>query len=313
MQINKNKNKLWVEKYRPSTLDGYIFHDPSHEKFIRSCITNQDIPHLLLVGAHGCGKTTVARILINEIGIEDSDVLIINASNERGLDTFRDRILSFISTYPTGKFKVVLLEEADQLPLLTQNVLRAAIEDYSETSRFILTGNYSNKISGPIKSRLQTLNFKAPDRDEVMFRVSDILESENITYSGKPLKSIVDIFYPDIRKIINTVQQNSTSGSLDSINVGSVEGDWKFSLLDYLEADDWKGARKLICTSVSNQDEWDEIYRFLYENIHQYGKFKNITNWDSAIIIIAEHLYRNALVADCEINLSACLIRLSQI
>jgi DNA polymerase III delta prime subunit len=313
MQINKNKNKLWVEKHRPSTLDGYIFHDETHEKFIRSCIHNQDIPHLLLVGAHGAGKTTIARILITELGIEDSDVLIINASNERGLDTFRDRILSFISTYPTGKFKVVLLEEADQLPLLTQNVLRAAIEDFSETSRFILTGNYSNKISGPIKSRLQTLNFKAPDKNEVLMRVADILEDENIEYSGKPLKSIVDVFYPDIRKIINTIQQNSTDGTLTGINIGSVEGDWKFSLLDYIQSDDWKGARKLICTSVSSQDEWDEIYRLLYENINQYGKFQNEKNWDTAIVIIAEHLYKNAIVADCEINMASCLIKLGQI
>lgn len=306
------KNKLWVEKYRPKTIDEYIFHDIHHKQSFLQLIKDKNIPHLLLTGTQGCGKTAIMQILVSALDVDDIDVMIINASNERGIDTFREKILGFISSYPNGDFKVVVLEEADQLTKDAQFVLRNAMEEYSITSRFILTCNNENKIEAPIKSRCQTFRFKAPDIKSVIKRVVYILQKENVKYQTETIARYVEVYYPDVRKIINSIQQNVIDGELYYCG-GEGESDYKFKILDYLEVDSWVEMRKLICESVSSGDEWDTIYRFLYDNLNKSNKFKQSANWEKGIVIIAEHIYRHAYVSDPEINMAACLIRLGQL
>jgi DNA polymerase III delta prime subunit len=307
------KNTLWVEKYRPKTLDEYIFQSEKEAAIFRQIVASGDIPHLLLQGVQGSGKTTLAKILISEAGVDESDVLVINASDERGIDTFRDKIDGFISSFPVGRYRVVLLEEADMLPVLSQAVLRNPLEQFSESARFILTCNYGNKIIPAVKSRCQTFTFKAPDKQETLGYALDILDRENVKASGKVLKTIVDVYYPDVRKIINVLQQNSSNGALSEMIDSSGADDYKFKILELLERDDWKGIRNLICENVSGDNEWSDIYRFLYDNLHKSKKFSDQESWEAGITIIAEHLYKSALVAVQEINMVACVIRLGQI
>lgn len=308
-----SKNSLWVEKHRPNTLKDYIFQSKKEEDIFRNIIKTREIPHLLLNGIQGSGKTTLAKILINEVGIDEVDLMIINASDERGIDTFRNKIDGFISSFPVGKYRVVLLEEADMLPTLSQTILRNPMEEYSETARFILTCNYGNKILPAIKSRCQTFTFKAPDKDSVFDYALDILEKESIEPDGKTLKSIIDVYYPDVRKIVNVLQQNSIDGKLKGLVDSSSDADYKFEILDLLEKDNWQKIRKIVCDNVSGDNEFTDLYRFLYDNISKSKKFSDPDIWSSAIVIIADHLYKSSFVADQEINMSACLIKLNQV
>jgi len=310
--INNSKHQLWCEKYRPTSLDEYVFHDESHKSAFTQMVADQTIPHLLLSGVQGSGKTTIAQILIDAIGFESSDVLIINASDENSVDDMRDKIKSFITTFAMGKFKLVLLEEADYLSLPAQAVLRKYMEDPISPARFILTCNYDNKIMPAIKSRAQHYRFKAADKNEIAEFGAKILISEGVEFDLDKLDKYVAVGYPDIRKIVNLLQQNSIGGQL--LNQASVAeaGDYRFALLELIGEDKWNDARKLACTNVSD-DEWDGVYRFLYENLDKSKKFSNKENWDAGIVTIANHLYKNSIVSSPEINAAAMFIELSQV
>lgn len=305
------KNNMWIEKYRPSTIDGYIFHDDSHKQAFLQMIVDQDIPHLLLSGVQGTGKTTIAKILVNSLEIDDTDVLTINASDENSVDVIREKIKGFISTFALGKFKVVFLEEADYITPNGQAVLRNMMEQYANTARFILTCNYEHKVIPSIQSRCQHFRFKAGDKDSITEQMAIMLASENIVCDIETLDAYVRVGYPDVRKIINLLQQNSKTGTL--IKPTTVEaGDYKFKLLDLLTADDWNGARKLCCGTVA-AEEWEDVYRFLYDNLHMSTKFESQSLWEAGIVVIAEHLYKHSLVADPEINAASMFIQLSTI
>lgn len=306
-----NNKKLWVEKYRPKTIAEYVFHDAAQRESVQEMIDSQMIPHLLLSGVQGSGKTTLARILIAALNIDDADVLQINASDERGIDVFRDTIKNFCNAAPMGEFKIVHLEEADALTPQAQKALKSYMEEVSDYVRFIMTCNTVSKIIPPIRSRCHEFFFKTSDPNDVAEYIVTILAAEKVKFDLDTVDKYINLAHPDVRKIVNMVQQNSRGGVLQPPGNVEVAADYQFKLLELIEHDSWAGARDLLCSSVT-ADEWESVYRFLYENIHLSPKYSNKDAWENAIITIAEHLYKHTIVADPEINAAAMLIKLGQ-
>lgn len=304
------RNTLWVEKYRPQSLGDYIFHDEQLKNKINAIIKSGELPHLLLSGVQGSGKTSLSQVILNELNIDSNDVMRINASDETGVDAMRDKIKSFAQTYPLGKFKVVQLEECDYLTHNAQASLRMMLEEYSDNCRFIGTCNHENKIIPALKSRMQHFHFKAPPVDDVLIKMGEILSFEGIDFDIDILNTYVTTAYPDIRKTINLLQQNSVDGKLNSPSNEELSADYRFKLLDYISSKDFRGARKLVCDNVS-RDEFEDFYRFLYNNVDKITK--NIDKQESIIVIIANYVYKHSLVADVEINAAACLIEIGLI
>ena len=302
--------ELWVEKYRPKTVDGYVFRDDHQRKQINTWIKDKSIPHLLLSGAAGIGKTTLAKILINEIGIEDYDVLEINASRTNSVEDVRDKITNFVQMIPFGPFKVVLLDEADYLSPNAQAALRGVMEEYSQTSRFILTCNYPNRIIPALHSRCQGFHVERTDQTEFTARVATILVEENIEFDLDTLDLYVKVAYPDLRKCIQLVQQSSTEGKLESPNKGDAgEADWKFDMVELFKAGKIRDARILLCGKI-RAEEIPDVYRWLYDNLEVFGDEQKQEN---AIPIIKQGLVDHTLVMDPEINLAAVLIKLARL
>jgi len=302
--------ELWVEKYRPSTVDEYVFRDGHQKSQILKWIKDKSIPHLLLSGNAGIGKTTLAKVLFNELEINDLDVMEINASRENSAETIRDKITNFVQMIPFGDFKVVLLDEADYLTPNAQAILRGVMETYHTTARFILTCNYPNRIIPALHSRCQGFHIERVDITEFTARVATILLTENVEFEIDTLDTYVRSTYPDLRKCINMVQMNSNDGKLSSPNSGDTgEADYKIRMVELFKAGKISEARKLVC-SQARPEEMEEIYRWLYDNIEIFGD--NATQ-DKAILIIKQGLVDHALVIDPEINLAATLIRLSHL
>jgi replication factor C small subunit len=302
--------ELWVEKYRPKTVDGYVFRDNNQKQQIESWIKNKSIPHLLLSGSPGIGKTTLAKLLIHQLGIEDYDVLEINASRQRGIDIIRDNISNFVSMMPFGPFKVVLLDEADYLTPEAQASMRGVMEEYHTTARFILTCNQPNRIIPALHSRCQNFHFERIDQTEFTARVATILVEENIEFDLDTLDLYVKVSYPDLRKCINLVQQNCFEGKLSSPNANDAgEAEWRFEMVDFFRKGKINEARKLVCGKV-RAEEMNDIYRWLYDNLSIFGSEEN---QDKAVLIIKQGLVDHMICADPEINLAATLIRLAKL
>lgn len=302
--------ELWVEKYRPKTLEGYVFRDKDQQRQISTWVKDKSIPHLLLSGVAGIGKTTLAKILINELGIEDYDVLEINASRTNSVDDVRDKITNFVSMIPFGPFKVVLLDEADYLSPNAQAALRGVMEEYHQTARFILTCNYPSRIIPAIHSRCQGFHVERTDQTEFTARVATILVEENIEFELDTLDLYVKVSYPDLRKCIQLVQQNSTDGKLNPPNKGDAgEADWKLEMVTLFQAGKIHEARKMLCGRI-RAEEMQDVYRWLYDNIEIFG---DETTQYQAILVIKQGCVDHTLATDPEINLSATLIKLARL
>lgn len=302
--------ELWVEKYRPRTIDGYVFRDSHQKEQIQRWIKEGSIPHLLFSGNAGIGKTTLAKILFNELSINDLDVLEINASRTNSVEDVRDKIVNFVQMIPFGDFKVVLLDEADYLSPNAQAALRGVMEQYHTTARFILTCNYPNRIIPAIHSRCQGFHIERVDMVEFTARVATIMVEEAIEFDLDTLDTFVKATYPDLRKCINTVQMNSLDGKLHSPEQGDTgEADYKIQMVELFKAGKIVEARKLIC-SQARPEEMEEIYRWLYDNVTIFG---DEAMQDKAILIIKQGLVDHTLVIDPEINLAATLIRLAHL
>jgi replication factor C small subunit len=301
---------LWVEKYRPKTVDGYVFRDDHQRKQVETWIKDRSIPHLLLSGNAGIGKTTLAKILISELGIEEYDVLEINASRTNSVEDVRDKITNFVQMIPFGPFKVVLLDEADYLSPNAQAALRGVMEEYHSTARFILTCNYPNRIIPAIHSRCQGFHVERTDLTEFTARVATILVDEAVDFDLETLDLYVKVTYPDLRKCINLVQQNVQEGKLAAPNKGDQgEADWKFDMVALFKEGKITEARKLLCGKI-RAEEMEEVYRWLYDNLSIFG---NEETQDKAILIIKAGLVDHTLIADPEINLAATLVKLARL
>lgn len=298
----QTEHTIWTEKYRPDTLEGYVGNDALREK-LQQYIETQDIPHLLFYGTAGTGKTTAAKILVKNI---DCDYMFINASDERGIDTVRDKIKGFASTIGFKPLKIVVLDEADFLGREAQPALRNMMEAYSATTRFILTANYIERIIDPLVSRTQVYKLTPPSKKEAAVRLSEILKNENVEYEKQTIVQIVHAYYPDIRKIINTAQLQTRDGKLQ-VSVEQLIGqDLKLKVVDTLMSSlPLKEKVNQIRQFVADQQVQDftEMYQLLYQHVEDYAP----TKVPETIIAIAEGMYRDGQVVDKEICFIATL------
>ena len=305
-------NELWVEKYRPNTAQDYVFVDDAQREQVMSWIKNKTIPHLLFSGSPGTGKTTLAKMLINELGVDEYDVLFANGSKEARKLEWVDKLISFCQTMPYGNLKVVLIDEADYMnPNSVQPALRNLMEDYSETVRFVLTCNYPNKIIPPIHSRVQQMHIVKTDHTEFTARAATVLVTETVEFDIDTLDTYVKATYPDLRKCLNLLQQNSTSGTLIAPGLSDkAAGDWKLDAVQLFKQGKIREGRTLLCQQ-STPEEAEDIFRWMYDNLDLWSA--DVQKQDQAIIIIRNGLANMPLVADQEINLSATLTELCQL
>ena len=303
--------ELWVDKYRPKTLDTYVFKDEHQRTTINSWIKEGTIPHILLSGSPGIGKTTFAKVLITELGVQEFDVLEINASRATGVEAVvRDQITNFCNSIPFGPFKIVLLDEADRLSINAQDALKGVIEEYSKYVRFILTCNTPSRIVPALHSRLQQQHFSSVDQNEFTARAATILVEEGVDFDLDTLDLYVKVTYPDLRKCTNFLQQNCIENKLLRPSAeDSGMADYKIEMVELFKKGKILEARKLLCGRV-RQDEMESVYRWLYDNITYFGDDEQQYK---ALLIIKQGIVDHTLAIDPEINLSAVLAKLARV
>ena len=295
---------LWVEKYRPQNLDKYIGNEHLIEK-AKVWIESGDIPHLLLYGKAGTGKTTLAKMLTNSI---DCDYLYINASDERKLEMVREKVKSFASTIGFKDMKVIILDEADYITPTSQAALRNVMETFSKHCRFILTCNYVERIIDPIQSRCQSFQIIPPSKKEVAIHLSNILKEETIDYSNDNVVSLVQSGYPDIRRVINSAQRQVVDGKLVVDEQALVENDYKLSLIKILKEqskkDAFKNIRKLLADSKVT--DFADGFRLLYDTLDEWA----VGHTAECILTLAEGQRDDIVVVDKEINFMATMVKI---
>jgi replication factor C small subunit len=298
-------NSLWVEKYRPDTLEGYVGNDHILEK-VKIYIENEDVPHLLLYGVAGTGKTTLAKIITNQI---DCDVMYINASDENSVDAVRDKIRGFASSMGFRKWKVVILDESDYLTPNAQAALRNLMETFSKSTRFILTCNYVEKVIDPIQSRCQTFAITPPSKKEVAKRLHQILTEEGVEFNNEDLAILVNSGYPDIRRVLNAAQRQVVKGELKIDSTSTVQANYIENVIKVLQS---SGDIKKQFTEIrqviadSKVKDFTPLYRGLYDEVDSYASGKV----GQTILNIADGQYKDSMVVDKEINVMAMMLNI---
>ena len=295
--VNTRENTLLNEKYRPDNLDNYV-GNANLKSTLAKQLSQNDIQNYLFYGPAGTGKTTLAKLIISNL---ECDSLYINASDERGIETIRDKVTGFASVASIKPLKVVILDEADFLTIQAQASLRNVIETFSRTTRFILTCNFVERIIDPIQSRCQTFKIVPPTKKEVAIHLAGICDKENIGYEIPDIGHLVSKYYPDIRKMLNTLQSSIIEGKVTLDDSLLVSSNYMNSVLEGLKNNDFKGIRQIIADS--GVDDYDELFRFLYENASEYLPGKEGT----AAILVNEHLYKANFRIDKEINLMSLI------
>ena len=297
-------HSLWVEKYRPTDLSTYVGNEHLKEK-VKVYLESEDVPHLLLFGKAGTGKTTLAKIVVNNI---DCDYMYINASDENKVDDVRNKIKTFASSVGFKSLKVIILDECDYLTPNAQAALRNLMETFSKHCRFILTCNYVERIIDPIQSRCQSYKVVPPSKKEVAQQMVNILKEENCTFELDDIALIVNAGYPDIRRVINSAQRQIVDGKLKIDTSSVIQNNYKLQLLEMLSnGSKLNDIRQLIAdNSIS---DYSELYRLLYDEVDNYGNGKQA----ECIMNIAEAQYQDVNVVDKEINFMSLIIRIMRI
>ena len=307
-ETTKTENTLWVEKYRPQTLKDYIGNDLLKEK-VQSYLDNNDVPHLLLYGKAGTGKTTLAKIIAQTI---ECDMMVINASDENNVETVRNKVKNFASGAGFKGFKIIILDEFDYMTPNAQAILRNLMETFSRHTRFILTCNYHEKIIEPILSRCQTFAVNPPSKKEVAVHVTEILNKEGIRFDIKDVADIISSFYPDIRRVMNTCQLQSSKGELKVDKQTILQADFKNKIVDLLASGEEKRNAYIQIRQIvgdNKVNDFAELYTALYERLDDYAA----GNTANVILELAQGQFRDALVIDKEICFMATIIAIINI
>jgi|SRR5210317_56167 replication factor C small subunit len=303
--MTQNKqHSLWVERYRPVSLENYIGNEHLKTK-VSKYISTGDIPHLLLHGKAGTGKTTLAKLLVSNI---DCDQMYVNASDENNVETVRNKIKMFASSVGFKDLKVIILDECDFLTPNAQAALRNLMETFSKHCRFILTCNYVERIIDPIQSRCQSFQIIPPSKKEVAIHTSSILNTEGISFDNEQIVTMVNSSYPDIRRIINAVQRNIVDNNLIVDTESLVQNDYKLQVLEILQTQDKKNAFKNLRQLLADSQirDYADLFRLLYDEVDSYGK----GHIAEVILTIAKYELSDAQVVDKEINAMAMLIEI---
>ena len=301
----KVDNSLWVESYRPIKLEDYVGNEHLKSK-VEGYLESGDVPHLLLYGRAGTGKTTLAKLIVKSV---DCDYMVINASDENNVDTVRNKVKNFASSMGFKKWKIIILDEFDYMSPNAQAILRNLMETFSQHCRFILTCNYVEKVIDPIQSRCQSFQIVPPTKKDVAVQISKILGAEGVSFEPKELVPIIDAGYPDIRKIINTCQMNSVKGKLQVDTQNLLENDYKMKVLDILKSSDDKrnkytNMRQTIIDS--RVTDFSELFTLLYEKVDEYAP----SNTANVIIALSEGQSKHFNAIDKEIPMAATLIEI---
>jgi len=303
--INKREHSLWVEKYRPQTLADYVGNEHLKNK-VEGYLETGDVPHLLLYGKAGTGKTTLAKLIVNSI---ECDYMVINASDENNVDTVRNKVKNFASSMGFKPMKMIILDEFDYMTPNAQAILRNLMETFSKHCRFILTCNYVEKIIDPIQSRCQTFQIIPPTKKDVAIQINKILKAENIEFDVKDLVPIIDTAYPDIRKVINTCQMNCSKGVLKVDVQNLLENDYKIKVVDILKSNDDKGNKymKVRQTIIDSRVmDFTDLFTLLYDKVDEYAG----DNTANIILLLGDGVTKSAQAIDKEIIAAATLIQI---
>ncbi|MBT7558706.1 AAA family ATPase [Candidatus Woesearchaeota archaeon] len=300
--MDEIKNSLWTERYRPSNLDTYIGNEHLKSK-VKVYLESGDLPHLLLYGRAGTGKTTLAKLLVNNI---DCDYLYINASDENSVEIVRDKVKNFASTLGFAEMKIIILDECDYITPNAQAALRNLMETFSKHCRFILTCNFVERVIDPIQSRCQSFQIIPPDRKQVALHVSNILQNEKVDATVDDIVTIVNGGYPDIRRVINSIQRQVVNGKLVIDEGMAIQNDYKNQVLDILKTQDKKNSFKNIRQVLADSKitDFSDLFRLLFDTVDDWGR----GHVAECILTLSQYQQSDAIVVDKEINIMAMFV-----
>ncbi len=311
MQIKPKK--LWADIYRPSTLENYVFQNEKQRKEFYQMANDKDLPNMLFSGTPGSGKTTLAKILITAMNInEDVDLLTLNGSDDNSVDDVRDTVKAFAYSYSMSGTKIVFIDEADYLSRAAQGALRVIIEEVSNNCRFILCCNELYKIIPALQSRFLTYSFKAPYKDEMLNYTADILLQEKIDFDATDLLFYIDAYYPDTRKLVHVLQANSKDNVLAKPDISDDNCDYQLKIIDLLSNNKIRELRKYICENVP-KDEYLNVYQHLYKNLNKCPNFTKVEAYEAGIVYINKYMDLHTVSPDAEINIAAFFIELARL